>query len=246
MEKYGGEQVVKTRKIEYKEDRFEDICSIQDDLSEDVLDKNLISREANLRNNIWEHLQPNQLCIKKAQGLSQEITNNFEIKFLESWSSENKDKNTNFSKETINYILTNDYLTPQFDLITDKQRGRLINKIGLKHQHVGDSVILTFKLPKILLGSEEDEDLPQEIIDFRDKRGKRWIYLYQSLMQIIWENIRKYKDEGEVSIQRLNPKKQHDIEGFYYIWKIRGNKINKEENVEVLNETTLNNNQQHP
>ncbi len=238
-------EIVKTRKIEYKEDRFEDPCT--GDLSEDILDKNLRRRETDLLNNIWEHLEPNRLCIQKAIEFSEEVYEDFQIEFVNRLNAESKRKKISFSDDTIDYIIDNDYLKPKFDLITNKQRGRILERLSFERQHIGDSVILIFELPEILLGSQDDKDIPQDIIAFRNKAGKEWENLRKALIQSVWWNIRKYNNGGEVLFKRLNQKKEHDPGKYYYVWKIGENKINKEEDyTEDLNETTPNNNQQHP
>jgi hypothetical protein len=216
-----GEKPDRTRKLSYKDDKFVDICSTRDDLSGDVLDINTRRREKHLLNYRWEHLKSNELCIEAAQEFCQNVTEDFQLEFLSLCYPEDEDRIIDFSDDTIDFILENDYLFPQFNLITDKKRGRILQKLGFENQRIRDSVVLILELPEILITKpKEDEDIPKEIIDLKENRGKGWRHLQTSLIQSIWKHIRQHHENGEVTFQRLNSKKEHEPRKYYYIWKI--------------------------
>ena len=252
VETWNSEQFIDTEQPNPKEEKPTDkTYPITSNQLECILgrDIQLTRKERKLYKQGQRLLEPNEECIKTAEELCQDISDDFQLQFLQIWNPENKERSIYFSDDSVDYMLNNDFLIPHFKLITGNKRGKIVEKMELKHpyRYIGDSVILIFELPEILTTpTKDDESIPEEIRNFQREGGKGMKDLQEALIQIIWENITKYHEKGQVLFQRLNLKKQHKKGKFYYVWKVRRKNTNVETDQEESKEATLNNNLQHP
>jgi len=208
----------------------------KDFLDLEIIDIELGRRERNKENQEKKRQNRYDTCVENTEDFCKEVSKLSQLLFLENCET----SPLGISDNTLKYILDNDLADPQFTILTGKQRGKILRKLGLQQKLDPESLLLVFRLPKLLTISQledEERELFPELRNFKEENGGEWGYLYRSLIQILWKEIEEYQEKG-LSFRRLNSKGQHHPTNYYYILEVQRNKY--------LKHLTIPNNNQRP